>query len=145
MKTCSKCKNPKEFTDFYYYYKKTGVKQYRSRCKPCIQLEISLYDAKNPLNKKLRNSISDKRRVKYRSFMGAWRRANKKKRTPKWANFSAIRKIYKECPKGHHVDHIIPLHGKEVCGLHVETNLQYLTASENCKKGNKLAATQAWA
>ena len=65
-------------------------------------------------------------------------RASQLKATPKFANLKKIKEIYKNCPKGYNVDHIVPLQGKEVCGLHVEWNLQYLTPSENLSKSNKL-------
>jgi len=68
----------------------------------------------------------------------AKRRADKLNATPKWANLEKIKEIYKNCPKGYHVDHYFPLQGENVCGLHVENNLQYLTARQNISKGNKL-------
>lgn len=58
-------------------------------------------------------------------------------RTPKWANLEKIREIYQNRKKGYHVDHIIPLQGENVSGLHVENNLQYLTTKQNLSKGNK--------
>jgi hypothetical protein len=68
----------------------------------------------------------------------AKRRAQKLKAIPPWADMKKIQAFYTEAKKaGLVVDHIIPLQGKLVSGLHVETNLQLLTASENSKKHNK--------
>jgi len=62
----------------------------------------------------------------------------KQNRVPPWANLERIEAIYQEAAtKGLTVDHVIPLRGKLVSGLHVENNLQLLTKSENSKKGNK--------
>ncbi len=59
-----------------------------------------------------------------------------KKSTPKYANLNKIKEIYANCPEGYEVDHIIPLNGSVVSGLHIETNLQYLSVKENRKKSN---------
>lgn len=57
---------------------------------------------------------------------------------PSWADKNAITAIYlKAQQSGMHVDHIIPLKGKTVSGLHVEGNLQLLTPKENMRKRNK--------
>ena len=63
------------------------------------------------------------------------RRAAKDQRVPAWADLPAIRAFYKACPPGLTVDHVIPLRGKTVSGLHVLENLQYLTPTENSSKG----------
>ncbi len=72
-----------------------------------------------------------------RCALQARRDANKLLATPSWANLDAIKAIYiKASILGLEVDHIIPLQGKNVCGLHVENNLQLLSKSENSKKSN---------
>lgn len=77
----------------------------------------------------------------------AKRRAAKLQRTPSWLNAGhslEIDSIYELCAAwrkvgfDYHVDHIIPLQGKEVSGFHVPWNLQILAAKENIGKGNRL-------
>lgn len=68
----------------------------------------------------------------------AARRAAKKNATPFWADLKAIAAVYTEAAqKGLSVDHIVPLQGRNVCGLHVHWNLQLLTFAENASKGNR--------
>jgi len=60
--------------------------------------------------------------------------------TPAWltpAQLQQIRDMYANCPPGFCVDHKYPILGKEICGLNVPSNLQYLTKEENLKKNNK--------
>lgn len=73
------------------------------------------------------------------------RRAAEIQATPMWYEHEEIMNLYQECRDisvstgiQHHVDHIIPLRGSNVCGLHCLANLQILTASDNLSKGNKL-------
>ena len=60
------------------------------------------------------------------------------KRVPAWSEKELIQQFYEDCPEGYEVDHVIPLQGKTVSGLHVLSNLQYLPMMENRTKGNKV-------
>lgn len=71
------------------------------------------------------------------------RKLSIKRRVPPWADLKAIREFYKNRPDGYHVDHIIPLNGNNVSGLHVLENLQYLSAKKNLLKSNKYIPTAA--
>lgn len=67
----------------------------------------------------------------------ARRRASKLKATPQWADKSIIKNIYIQASiLGLTVDHIVPLQGEIVCGLHCEDNMQLLSLSENSSKCN---------
>ena len=60
----------------------------------------------------------------------------RKLRIPAWCERDAIQEFYRNCPPGCEVDHVIPLLGKNVSGLHVLANLQYLPMEKNRAKKN---------
>ena len=68
-------------------------------------------------------------------------RAQKIKATPKWLteeHHKQIAEIYATCPKDCDVDHVVPLRGKNVSGLHVPWNLEHMEKLDNMSKGNRL-------
>jgi hypothetical protein len=74
------------------------------------------------------------------------RKAAQLQRTPKWltesdlrmieAKYSLAAMLTRETGITHHVDHIIPLQGKKVSGLHVFSNLRVIPGTDNVKKSN---------
>jgi hypothetical protein len=119
---CKKCTTIKPIELFYK--KPDGRFKLSSMCKACDKLKGKAYRATPDGISSLRS-----RKARYR--------AKKLKATPPWIDLKAIRLFYSKCPKGYHVDHIVPLQGKYVSGLHTLHNLQYLTQRENQSKGNK--------
>jgi type I site-specific restriction-modification system R (restriction) subunit len=105
-----------------------------ARAKRALWREMNrLYAAE--YGKKYRKENPGKELAKTRRYMLA-----RKNRLPKWLTKEQIdemTRIYEKCPKGYEVDHIIPLQGKAISGLHVPYNLQYLPTAENRKKSNK--------
>lgn len=113
-----------------------------------IRLYVANWRKRNLDKVRARYSIYCKNNRAKLNAKGAKRRAKKHSATPPWLteqHFKKIKDFYFKAEKmtldtgvPHEVDHIVPLQGKNVCGLHVPWNLQVITASENCKKGIKL-------
>lgn len=82
----------------------------------------------------------------------AKRRSAREQATPSWFDADMrdlVREAYalarqrKELLGGEwHVDHIVPLRNKQVCGLHVPWNLQVILAQENLRKGNRFVTAE---
>lgn len=105
-------------------------------------------------NEKLRYAA---KRLEILAYKSAWRSENKDKtyvlngqrraaerramlpnanRKVMAAMYAEARRLTKETGIVHHVDHIHPLLHPLLCGLHVEWNMQIITASENMAKSN---------
>lgn len=159
MKYCPLCKTDKSFDDFYANRsKKDG---YHCYCKECSkeakkQWKATNKDKASAYDKQWQEQNKDKKSANYKRWQqnnrgavnayNSRRRADEKAATPAWADLDKIKALYNVAQYfdwisggfvKHHVDHVIPLRGKAVCGLHVENNLQILIDKDNLRKSNK--------
>lgn len=159
MKYCNCCKQTLELSSFSK--DKTKPDNLKIYCRSCSNAKKKAWSIKNKekvqaYDKEWQASNKHKKNANYKKWQqtnkeevntyNSYRRALKYNATPAWANqekikaFYTVAKFFTDLSGGyvqHHVDHIVPLRGKNVCGLHVENNLQVLMAQDNLKKGNK--------
>ncbi len=152
MPTCQRCNKTKRDANRYYAhttckacYMKVWRKQNPAASKAIEGRRYSAartaqWRTKNPERwKALLKSHYEKNKPRFYA-RNAKRKADKLLRTPKWLTKEQrdqITHFYDTAPPGYHVDHIVPLRGKTVSGLHVPWNLQHLSALENNRKNNK--------
>jgi hypothetical protein len=136
----------------YYEANKIAIASYQKQYWETNKNRKIVYDQEYYLSNKDKRSVQQKEY--YASNKGksaarnAKRRAKKLQATPNWLTDSDIAEIEELylCARifklytgeDYHVDHIIPLQGKNVCGLHVPWNLQVIPAKENLSKSNKI-------
>ena len=160
-KLCPKCEQTLPTTSFFK--NKGRVDGLQGYCKLCKCLRDRQYDAENReklneaartrrLSKESRQSHLDaltRYRAKnkaIRAKLQMARKSSKLKRTPAWLTDSDVDRIKclyqlaamrnRESGQSWHVDHIIPLQGEFVSGLHVPSNLRVIPALENMRKSN---------
>lgn len=148
MKYCNTCQKELPLSHFH----RRGTSGYQPKCKTCKkEWSRRRYEKsrehilKNNEEWRKRNAermqeLRERFNRKHPKYMTYYRALCRVKvetgGLPKWVDLAALKEVYAACPDGMEVDHIIPLHNKLVCGLHVPWNLQYLTPSENRRKGN---------
>jgi len=139
-KVCSKCKIEKPVERFSKDIRNKDELQ--ERCRECYKEYYKEYyeNCKESQKKyaKSNRDIINSRTAKIR--------AKKLQATPPWLTekhlsdivtyYTQSKTLEKATGIKYHVDHIVPLQGKNVCGLHVPWNLQVLTAPENIAKKN---------
>jgi len=145
-KSCEKLYHANKYEDNKEHITKRNAEWVKNN----PEKKLAINRASHERNRELRNkqSLQSKKNNKARVNAGnAFRRASIREATPPWLDAQHkqdIKSLYVLSQKfeglfglKYHVDHIVPLNGEGVCGLHVPWNLQILEAKVNLKKSNK--------
>jgi hypothetical protein len=140
-KKCRRCNTLKAISEFNLSTKK--LDGLRNCCRECE----SSYYTENRDRIRLKHKAHYTKNKESYAARATNRRAAKLKATPKWFSeldhiileeMYAINMLRKDMfGIQYHIDHIVPLQGNNVSGLHYHQNWQILTAQENFKKSNK--------
>lgn len=134
-------KRKQEYSRLYWIKNKQRLseknKEYRHLNKEKVQDGQRRWAKANPDKRKIHKQKWNSLNKNKTKFYSANRRARVLESNLGGKFKKEVRQFYLDCPEGMEVDHIIPLDGKEVKGLHVPWNLQYLDPVSNKKKGNK--------
>lgn len=139
MKICPKCGLEKPLDCFAKNKKqKDGLQCY---CKQCHNsMKIAWSSNNKEKNRKYQQewySRSPENKT-YSVGKRKMREAVQLQAIPPWYEKNAVDTVYHKAAEfGFHVDHIVPLNGKTVCGLHCWDNLQLLDGPLNLSKGNR--------
>lgn len=142
MKICTRCKCEKPLNEFTA--RAASKDGHTAACTLCLKKQKRIDYICDPDSTIKRVKRNHKERMKdeiYRRAWNQWCYAKELGRVPKWVSFAKhllpkYRELLSKFPTMT-IDHIIPLQGKIVSGLHVPSNLQILTASENASKWNR--------
>jgi len=139
VKVCSICKKEKPLSEYHMRNRKrkdNSVYQHPyASCKPCRR-ENNRYYEKTPNGKVLKRNNSNIREKRNKLATPKWLTKEQKKRIIDI--YEDMRRCRGTTGEEYHVDHIIPIRGKNVCGLHVPWNLRVIKASDNLSKGNEI-------
>lgn len=116
-----------------YYEKNIEIVKARAEARPAHQKREykRKWDRKNQERRNLQNALYKRR---HRNATPPW--LTKEQREQIKHIYLQARVMTKLTGTKYVVDHIIPLRGKNVCGLHVPWNLEVMTHEANCKKSN---------
>lgn len=158
-KYCNRCENDQPIEDFLFANRKKGV--LKSYCRSCGKGLYKDWYYRTDQRLSYRKDYYKNNREKCRQSTKSWEQRNRhkgvestnrrrertKRATPTWLSqeqkdqVTGLYLLARDCTivtgESYHVDHIVPLKGKNVCGLHVPWNLQVLPSDVNQRKGSK--------